>query len=300
MPGSRIQRYLRQGRLSQLAVFEASVRLGGYTRAAEELHLAQPTVSAQIRKLTDALGVPLFEQVGKRMVPTEAGRRVQLACSEVLGVFVRLEDELGRLRSLDEGRLSLGASTTAGRVASRLVATFADRHPQLDVGLHIHNRDHLLQRMARGEDDLYLFANPPDEGVVSLRIARQPLYVVAAPAHPLARSRAIAMEALAGERIIVREKGSGMRRVVEALFASRGLALRPRLELPSGDAIEEAVRAGGGIAILPLATDARGIVALDVAGFPLEGHLHLSYPIGRAPGAAARAFLDFARAGAPS
>jgi DNA-binding transcriptional LysR family regulator len=296
MAPSRIRRYLRHGRLSQLAVFEASARLGCYTSAARELHLAQPTVSTQIRKLTDALGVPLFEQVGKRMHPTEAGRRLQAACGEILASLSRLEDDLASLRSLESGRFSLAAGSSAGRLASRLLATFAREHPRLEVSLRIHNRAALLERMQSDGDDLYLFVNPPREGVVSQRILPHALAVVAAPGHALANGGRVAFAALAREPIVLRERGSGARGVVEEQFRSRGFEPNVRLELPSDDAIEEAVRAGVGIAVLPDVDHARdGLVALPVEGFPVEGFLHLCYPIGKALAPAGRAFLDFAR-----
>ena len=295
---SRIRRYFRHGRLSQLAVFEASARLGCYTRAARELHLAQPTVSTQIKKLSDALGMPLFEQVGKRMRPTEAGRCLQVACAEVLGTFSRLEATLASLRDVEAGRLSLASSTCAERVASWLVARFAQRHPALEVALRFHNRAALVERMERHEDDLYLFATPPDEGVVSQRILSHPVLVVAAAGHRLAGVRAIPFAQIAAEPFILREPGSGTRRRVEALFRERGLVPNVRLDLPSNEAVEQAVRAGAGIGILPCPAQGgagEGLVALDVAGFPLEGFLYLSYPVGKALAPSARAFLDFAR-----
>jgi len=122
MPPSRIRRYLRNGRLSQLAVFEASARHGCYTRAARELHLAQSTVSAQIKKLNEAVGMPLFEQVGKRMHLTEAGRCLQAACVEVFGALSRLDEALARLRCVETGHLSLAASTSGERTATQLLA----------------------------------------------------------------------------------------------------------------------------------------------------------------------------------
>jgi DNA-binding transcriptional LysR family regulator len=295
MPPSRIRRYLRHGRLSQLAVFEASARHGCYTRAARELHLAQPTVSAQIKKLSDALGMPLFEQVGKRMRTTEAGRCLQAACVEVLGTLSRLDETLARLRSLDTGRLTLAASTSGAQVASQLVARFARHHPHLEVALHVLNRHDLLDRMGRGEDDLYLFAHPPREGVVSQRIAAHPLGIAAIAGHPLAGLRAVSIERIACEPLVMRERGSGTRRRVEELFRSRGLEPRVRLELATSEAVEEAVRAGAGIGVLPQRGDRPGIAWLDVEGFPLEGFLCLVYPVGKAPAPAARAFLDFAR-----
>ena len=294
---NRIRRYFRQGRLSELAVFEASARLGCYTAAARELHLAQPTVSAQIRKLSEAFGMPLFEQVGKRMHPTEAGRRLQAACTEVLGAFARLEESLAHLRDLDAGRLALATSTCAGRIASRMIANFARHHPRLEVVLQIHNREALLERMARDEDDLYLFATPPEEGVVSQRILAHAVRVFAPSAHELANARSIPFERIAAEPFIGRERGSGTRRRVDAIFRRHGVTPQVRLELPTNEAVEEAVRAGAGITILPCAEEmpSAGLVVLDVHGFPIEGHLHLSYPVGKALAPAARAFLDFAR-----
>jgi DNA-binding transcriptional LysR family regulator len=265
-------------------------------RAARELHLAQPTVSAQIKKLSEALGVPLFEQVGKRMHPTEAGRCLQAACVEVLGTFSRLDETLGRLRSLDTGRFSLAASISGARVASQLVARFARHYPHLEVALNIHNRQALLERMERGEEDLYLFAHPPRDGVVSQRIAPHPLSVAAPAGHALAGQKKISLETLAAEPLVMRERGSGTRRRVEELFRSRGLEPRVRLELATSEAVEEAVRAGAGVGVLPERRGERtGIAWLDVEGFPLEGYLCLVYPLGKAPAPAARAFLEFAR-----
>ena len=98
MQQGRIRRYLRHGMLPQLRVFEAVARLGSFTRAAEELHLAQPTVSIQVKKLTDAVGVPLLE-TGRRCVrPTEAGRRLYAACQEIFGTLAEVEDAFSRLR----------------------------------------------------------------------------------------------------------------------------------------------------------------------------------------------------------
>jgi LysR family transcriptional regulator, low CO2-responsive transcriptional regulator len=298
MAHSRIRRYIRHGRLSHLAVFEASARLGCFSRAADELHLAQPTVSTQLRRLADALGVELFQQIGKRMHPTEAGRRVQAACADILGTLSRLEEELGSLRSLDSGRLSLAASGCAGRVAASFVARFARRHPALEVALHIDNRDALLERMRADADDLYLLLTPPEEGVVSQRILPYRLEVLAGADHRLARTRAIPFATVAAEPVVMREHGSGTRRVVEALYRERGFVPRVRLELPTSGGVEEAVSAGVGIAILPQLDEGearRGVVALDVEGFPLQRHLSLSYPVGKALAPAARAFLDFAR-----
>ena len=98
MQQGRIRRYLKHGTLPQLRVFEAVVRLGSFTRAAEELHLAQPTVSVQIRKLTESIGLPLIETVERRARPTAAGRALYDACLDLFDTLARVEDTLAELR----------------------------------------------------------------------------------------------------------------------------------------------------------------------------------------------------------
>jgi DNA-binding transcriptional LysR family regulator len=153
MRPSRIHRYVRHGTLPQLAVFEASARLRSFTRAAEELHLAQPTVSAQIRKLTETVGLPLFEQIGKQIYLTDTGRRTYAHCQEIFRTLESLDDVLTDLRGVETGRLCVAVTTTAECFVPRLLAGFARRHPGIDVSLRIHNRRALIERMANNEDD---------------------------------------------------------------------------------------------------------------------------------------------------
>ena len=153
MPTSVVRRFLRHGMLPQLAVFEAVARLGSFTRAAEELHLAQPTVSTQVKKLSDTLGLPLFEQIGKKVHVTAAGAALQHGCRDLFAAFGRIEDSLAGLRGLEGGRLRLAVSTTGKYFAPRLLAAFVERHPKLEVALQIHNREGLADRLGRNEED---------------------------------------------------------------------------------------------------------------------------------------------------
>ena len=162
MPQSNIHRYIRHGTLPQLCMFEASARLGSFTRAAEELHMAQPTASVQIKKLTETVGLPLFEQIGKRIYLTEAGQRLQASCAEMFRTLSNLEDALAGMRGLDSGHLRLAVSTATKYFAPRMLTLFLRRHPGMDVSLQIHNRQALIERLAANQDDLYIFADPPE------------------------------------------------------------------------------------------------------------------------------------------
>ncbi|MEJ8835627.1 LysR substrate-binding domain-containing protein [Ramlibacter sp. AN1133] len=296
-----IGRYLKHGTLPQLRVFEASVRLGCFARAAEELHMAPPTVSAQIRKLTDTVGAPLFEQVGRRIYPTETGRRLHDSCDDVFRALAAFEETLGELRGLGAGQLRIAACTTARHFLPRLLGAFVQRHPAIATCLHIHNHAGLLERLARNEDDLYLFADAPREReLVVQTVLANPLVVFARAGHPLAGCSRIPLARLAGEPFLVREPGSGTRAAALAVFAARGLAPRIRMELGSNEAIREAILAGAGVAVLPrhllgVQPEPPGLVCLDVEGFPRESVWQFAYPIGKRLPPAARAFMDFAR-----
>jgi DNA-binding transcriptional LysR family regulator len=296
-----IRRYLRHGMLPQLAVFEASARAGCFARAAEELHIAQPTVSTQIRKLTETIGLPLFEQVGRKIFLTAPGRELYAACQELFRTFSDVEGALADLRGLRSGRLNLAACTSGTCLATRLLAGFAERFPGTEVALHVSNRAGLIERLGKNQDDLYIFANPPTEHeVVSQAILPNPMVVFARTDHPLAKARGIPFARIAGEPFLMREPGSGTRMVAQQVFERQGLAPRVRMELSSDDAIEQAILAGLGVAILSrrtlgLAAGERHLAILDVEGFPLERHWHLIYPVGKQVSPVARKFMDMVR-----
>jgi len=282
-------------------MFEASARLGSFTRAAQELHLAQPTASTQIRKLTETVGLPLFEQVGKRIYLTEAGRSLQASCSELFRTLSDLEGTLAGMRGLACGRLRIAVSTAAKYFAPRMLTEFIRRHPGIEVSLQIHNFQALLERLAANEDDLYIFADPPiGEEFVAQTILSNPLTVFARADHPLAKERNIAFARLAQEPFLLREPGSGTRLAAEAVFARHRLKPPVRMELGSNEAIIQAILAGFGVSILSRHTlgldpAQAQLACLEVEGFPLERHWQFVYPIGKQLSQPAQAFMDLVR-----
>ena len=306
MPQPNIRRYLKHGTLPQLRVFEASARLGSFTRAAQELHMAQATASVQIKKLTETVGFALFEQVGRRIFLTEAGKRVYAGCDEVFRALTRVEETLTEMRGLDSGRLQLAVTSTAKYFAPRLLGAFIQRYPGIETSLQIHNRSTLIERLGNNEDDLYMFADPPEEHeVVAQAILPNPLVVFARGDHPLAGEKGIPFARLADEPFLMREPGSGTRMVALKLFERHGLTPKIRMELSTNEAIREAILAGLGVSILSrytlgLEPEQTKLVCLDVEGFPLESHWHFVYPVGKHLSVAARAFMDFARVEAKS
>jgi DNA-binding transcriptional LysR family regulator len=296
-----INRFVRHATLRQLQLLEAIVRLGSFTRAAEEMFLTQPTVSMQIKKLTDTVGMPLFLHVGRSVEPTDAGREVYAACRTILRTLSDLEIKLADLKGLKSGRFRLGVITTAKYFAPEILGGFCDQFPGIDVSLKVTNRTRIIERMAANDDDLYIFGEPANAGidVEATYLAPNPLIILARNDHPLVGQSGITMERLAEERFILREPGSGIRDAVVRRFVEQGLRPNVRMELGSNEAIKHAIIAGLGISALSLHTltldgGAGRLAMLDVEGFPIERTWYLVHPKGRDLSTIAKTFLAYA------
>ncbi len=292
--------------LPQLRVFEAVVRHGNFTRAAEEMHIAQPTVSLHIKKLVETVGLPLLEQIGKRVYPTATGVALNAACAEILATLQRFEETAADLRELRSGTLRIAAGTTEKYIVPRLLAEFVRRYPSIEASVQVLSCEALLARLKEDADDLYLMTHPPEcGGIVAERILPNPFLVLARSDHVLADARSVPFSRFAREPLLVRESGSSTRAVTMRVFAERGLAPRVRMELGSNEAIKEAILAGLGVAILArysigLDLDPQRLAVLDVEGFPIELYWHFAYPVGKHLSPAARAFVDMVRREAES
>lgn len=154
------RRFFRHGLMPQLLVFATVARLGSVTRAAEELHLAQPTVSMQLKKLGETLDVRLFEQHGRKLHLTAAGHALREACDELMDCLSRAEERLAPWRSPQGELLVIAAEPQAREVASRLLASFCAHHPGVEGSLHVASRAELLERFSNAVDDVYVFEIP--------------------------------------------------------------------------------------------------------------------------------------------
>ncbi|KPK55801.1 MAG: LysR family transcriptional regulator [Thiotrichales bacterium SG8_50] len=292
---------IRHATLRQLQVFEAIVRLGSFTRAAEELFLTQPTVSMQIRKLTDAMGLPLFQHVGRNVEPTEAGLELYEACRRLFETLANLEMKVADLKGMKRGRLRMGVITTAKYLAPEILGEFSQLYPGIDLALKVTNRESIIERMHANEDDLYIMGQAPEDelDVEAFPFAPNPLVVMAPRNHPLVGKKNITLEEIAKQPFIIREPGSGIRDATLRTFEAKGLRPQIRMELGSNEAIKHAIVGGLGLSVLSLHTltleGTDGPVAiLDVEGFPILRNWYIVYPKGKELSLVARTFLEFA------
>lgn len=285
--------------LHQLRVFEATARHGSFTRAAEELYLTQPTVSIQVKQLTKAIGLPLFEQIGKRLYLTEAGQALLETSQEIFSRLEQFDMAVANLKGMKQGRLSLAVITTAKYFVPRLLGPFCERYPGIDVALQVTNHEVIQERMANNEDDLYIVSQPPEQlDLESHSFLENPLVVLARKTHPLAASTNIPIEKLDGETFIMREPGSGTRKAVQQLFDKHNIEVKVRLELGSNEAIKQAIAGGLGISVLSrhtLISEGIGgeLTVLDVEHFPIQRQWYVAYLAGKQLSIVAETFLDY-------
>ncbi len=285
--------------LQQLRLFESVVRHGSYTRAAEEMHLTQPAVSIQVRRLEDQAGTPLLEQVGKKIFPTTAGKVVFEAAGDVLRRLAALDTDMEILKGEVRGPLQLSVVTTGKYFMPHLLGHFLQQYPGVEPHLKFTNRARVVERLMHNEDDFVVMGQiPEDDRLVSYPFLENILGFVAPPDHPLVGRSKLSLAEVMQDRFITREPGSGTRLVVERVLDEQGITAEPYMELGSSEAIKQAVLAGIGIAVISLHSvrleqSAGKLAILDVEGFPIKRRWYAVHLKGKRLSLVARTFLDF-------
>lgn len=291
--------------LRQLVVFEAVARLGSYTRASEALHLSQPAVSMQIKQFEDSVGLPLFEQLGKKIHLTTAGREMYRYSQSINQLLKEANVVIEQLKGLQSGKLAISVATTASHFATRLLAAFSERYKGVTISLDITNRESLSHQLENNEPDLVIMGQPPDGvDVESTIFMENPLVIIAAASHPLAKAKNIPLKHFADEHFVVREAGSGTRSAIQRFFDNHDVPFHTAIEMSSNEAIKQAVEAGLGLGIVSIHTlelelETGRLVMLDVEDFPIIRHWHIVQRSGKRLSPVAQAFKQFVLEEAP-
>ncbi|MCG8434236.1 MAG: LysR family transcriptional regulator [Gammaproteobacteria bacterium] len=294
----KFQAHRQIGTFRQLEILLAVYERGSVTAAAEDLYLTQPSISTQLKKLTDTLGMPLYEQIGRKLHFTAAGKEVVASAREIFGTLEHLQAKLSDLRGLKAGTLKLAVVTTAKYFVPHVLGPFCNRYPAIEVQLTVGNRSQILARVENNQDDLYLFSHPPgDLDIEAVEFLPNPLVVIAPTGHPLAGRKRIPFSKLSGEAFLMRETGSGTRHAIEQFLQNAGLNLNTKMTIESNEAIKHSVMAGLGISILSEHTLAfggsSGLVRLDIQQFPIEHYWYLVYLRQKQFSVIAQTFLDY-------
>lgn len=283
----------------QLKVFESVARHLSFTQAAQELHLTQPAVSMQVKQLEEMVGLPLFEQLGKKIYLTRAGEEVFHYCRSIEQQLREFESVIEDLKGLKRGHLAISVASTANYLATRLLAAFAKENDGVSFSLDVTNRATLVRQLENNEKDLVIMGRPPEEMDLNTEaFMENPLVVIAAPDHPLATRTNLSIKELKDETFVLRETGSGTRIAMERFFAEQGIQLHTGMEMTSNEAIKQAVEAGLGLGIvsvhtLPLELETKHLVILNVKEFPILRHWYVVHRRGKRLSPVAEGFRKF-------
>ena len=292
---------MKHATLRQLKVFESVARLLSFSRAAEELHLTQPAVSTQVRKLEDHAGMPLFEQFGKKIYLTAAGAELLEISRCIIAQFEVAESAMTQLKGVSGGKLNVAVISAGDYFFPRLLVEFVGRHKGVILNFTVHNRDGLLAHMSANLTDLCVMVRPPQEpelDTVAEAFAPHPYVIVAAPGHALVGKKKIGMDQLMREPFVVREKGSDTWQSMQEGFGKHLEKLNIAMEIKSTETIKQAVMAGMGIGFLSAHTIGQelrngSLQLLDVKGFPLMLNWYVVHRRGKRLPPVAQAFKDF-------
>ncbi len=285
--------------LRQLQVFEMTARHLSHSRAAKELYLSQPAVSMQLKQLEQNIGLPLFEQVGKQLYLTEAGSELLHYSRSILQQMQEMSAVFAEMKGLEHGHLNISVVSTANYFMPQLLAKFIQLHPKINVSLSVANRDAVIKQLVDNVADLAIMGQPPEGAdMVSQSFMQNPLVVIAAPGHPLAKQKNIQPRQLSKEIFLLREIGSGTRGVVERFFASHHLPLPSHMEMDTNEAIKQSVHAHIGIGIISrhgieLELETKRLCILDVVGLPIVRDWHIVQRKNKRLSTAANAFFKF-------
>ena len=280
----------------QLRLFLALADSGSVSAAARRMHVTQPTASMQLKEITQQVGIPLYEVVGRKLSLTEVGKRLAETARDITHCWESFEQEIDAFQGLTRGKIRVAVVSTAKYFMPRLVGSFCKLHPSIDVALEILNRDSVVERLRDNRDDFYIMSMPPgDIELTDESFMQNPIVVIASIGDPLSKAKSLGLNDLAKHRFILREKGSGTRMAADQHF--RAVRFRPdiRLELGSNEAIKESVAGGLGLGVLSRHAlhghdGERGVRILHVKGFPLASAWHIVHPSAKRLSPLAQAF----------
>lgn len=265
----------------QLRLFLALADTGSVGAAARAMHVTQPTASMQLKEITLAVGLPLYDVISRKVHLTEAGLALARTARTVAAEWDSYAQQVDAMRGLTRGKLRIAVVSTAKYFVPRLLGGFCKQHPDVEIALEVLNRDGVVARLRDNVDDLYIMSRPPgDLDLVDEVFMPNPLVVIAPTRDALVKRRNIALDDLRQHRFMLREQGSGTRMAVDAHFKHVGFTPQVRLELGSNEALKEAVAAGLGLSILSChalhgQTREHGVAALDVEGLPIHSSWHV-------------------------
>ena len=268
----------------QMRLFLALAETGSVSGAAKLMHVTQPTASMQLKDITESVGLPLYEVVSKKIYLTDMGKELATTARAIAQSWDSFEQNADAVKGLSRGKLKVAVVSTAKYFMPRLLGSFCQKYPEIDVSLEILNRDGVVQRLRDNMDDIYIMSKPPsDLDLSDEAFMPNPIVVIASTMDPLVKRVAVPLNELSKKRFILREKGSGTRMAGDQFFSKKKFRADVRLELGSNEALKESVAGGLGLGLVSKHAlhglmKEHGVGIVDVEGFPLPSAWHIVHP----------------------
>jgi DNA-binding transcriptional LysR family regulator len=282
----------------QLKLFKALADTGSVTAAARMMHITQPTASMQLKELANAVGKPLFEIIAKKIYLTALGSELASTARLISSEWECFEQHVSGIKGLTTGNLKIAVVSTAKYFIPKMLGSFCEKYPDIDIALEVLNRDGVIKRLEQNMDDMYIMSMPPLNIEIDDEIfMANPLVIIAAKQHPLSNKKSIELNELKNERFILREIGSGTRTASAIQFKSKKFVPNIRLELGSNESIKQSVAAGLGLGLIsmhalndyPYLED---ISILNINDFPIHSSWHIVTSTGKKLSPIAKIFHD--------
>ncbi|HEY4384084.1 MAG TPA: LysR family transcriptional regulator [Ktedonobacteraceae bacterium] len=288
--------------LQNLRVFLKVAELEHITRASEELNLSQPAVTKTIQSLEHEVGLDLVERQGRRIALTHAGRVLQGYATQMFALEKEMEVALSSLREIEGGEVTLASNTTAGvYLLPPIVARFRESYPQVTLHISILNSQEIIDATMNWDLDFGLVEGDPDSLPAGLKItvfAHDQLILVVSPKHRWCGPTPIQPGMLGANELLLRERGSGLREVIEQGLLRYGIRLQPLFTLTDNEAIKQMAMSGVGAAIVSSLSVQRelekgDLVQVPIAGMELRPQLSLVQRADKQLSKAAETFCSF-------
>jgi DNA-binding transcriptional LysR family regulator len=241
--------------IRQLRAFIAIAELGTFTAGAVRVHVTQAAISMQIRQLENELGAKLFIRAPRRVMLTEAGEQLLQRARQILRDHDAAVDEIAELAGAERGRLRIGTASAmvTTDILPKLLKEVRKQHARAEITVASGTSEALVQQILAGELDVAFVSLPVEaRGINTQRLSQDQLVAIASPRHRLAKQRTISAYTLAGEKLILGERGGNTRRLIDQFFAQQGVTLQVSMELSRQAAIRRMVEEDMGVGIVPL------------------------------------------------
>ncbi|TQF66809.1 LysR family transcriptional regulator [Pseudoalteromonas luteoviolacea] len=286
------------GTFRQLEILLALYEGGSIKAAAEKLFLTQPTVSMQLKKLAEAIGLPLYQQVGKQLKFTDAGLATVDTARQILQSCEELDMHLSNLRGLKSGTLRLSSVTTAKYFIPHLLGPFCERYPGIDIQFTVANRKQVIERLEQGLDDFYVFSHLPQGlDLEVIEFMSNDLVAIAPASHRFSQKQQVSLAEFCQEDFLIRESGSGTRYATEVFFDNLDVKPNIKMTIASNEAIIHSVLSKLGVSILSSHTLAFGeihdVKVINVESLPIRSKWSFSWTKSKALSPIAEVFLDY-------